>query len=371
MAVNGVSTSGQQVINTTTAMDLVKTTLDNLETQDYSETFAYQRYAVCEGLFQSNRVPVSGGATGRQRRVRLGTEENARGTRLFATGALTVGNVMQTMYEPWVMFEAGMAYEVTEIARNRGAAQIVDLVKTRRSAMWEDICNYFERRGMLGPDSSTDDLNPKGLLFHCRMLNTGVSDPSGGFNGTYGIFQDGTSTQTVAGLDSSNTDFGRLRNWAWTHSGTLDAATLRQLRVAINRVNWRPPKMGKYAGKAKETDYKQFRVYWPQTFGEQYQEIVNAGPDDREGNFSPFWGDLPYGPVETVSTPVLDGVANYPIIGVDHGFTKVYASAGRWMVENDPLTDPTNHRIFNIWYDCDYLIACDEPRRNFVGHTVR
>ena len=21
--------------------------------------------------------------------------------------------------------------------------------------------------------------------------------------------------------------------------------------------------------------------------------------------------------------------------------------------------------------NCDYLIACDEPRRNFVGHTVR
>jgi len=365
----GITTAGAGVINTTTAIDLIKTTLDNLDRQSFTETFAYQRYPVCEGLFQGDKLPADGGATGRQKRIRVDVIENARGTRLYAPGSLIAKDVMQTLTWPWVMHEAGMIYEVSEVARNKGSAQIVDLVTTRRSAMWEDIANYFERRGMISPDASTDDLNPQGLLFHARMLATGTSDSVGGFNGVYSQYQDGTSTASVGGITASTAKFNRLRNWAWTHDGVVNSTFLRQLRTAINRVNWRPPKMGTFKD-PKEQRFNQFKVYWNQTSGEQYQELVNSGPDDREGNASPFWGDLPYGPVDTVSTPVLDGVSNTPVIGIDHSVTKVVVLRGRWMVEDEPLRDPNNHRIINVWYDSEYAICCDDPRRNFCGHTA-
>jgi hypothetical protein len=366
---NGIVTAGSAVV-TTIAIDLVKTTLDDLERQSFTETFQHQRYAVCEGLFMSDRLPSDGGAVGRQKRIRISSTENAHGTRLFATGQLSIKDIMQTLNWPWVMHEAGMAYETEEVARNKGSAQIVDLVKTRRSGMWEDICNYFERRGMMTPDSSSDDLNPQGLLFHARMLADNAVDTVGGFNGMYAVYQDGTETTTVGGIDASTAKFSRLRNWAWTHDGFVDSTFLRQLRTAINRVNWRPPQMGRFQN-PKTAAMNNYRIYWQQSFSEQYQELVNAGPDDRDGNASPYWGDLPYGPVDTVSTPVLDGVANSPVIGIDHSTTKVVVMRGRWMVEDEPLRDPSNHRIFNMWFDSSYLVCCDDPRRNFCGHTVR
>lgn len=368
---NGISTSGQQVINSTTAIDLVKTTLDHLEYGDFTETFALQRYPVCEGFFQKGRLDASGGgATGYQRRTRLDVNENSRGTRLYKTGALLRKDIMQTLYFPWVMHETGMIYEVDEINRNKGSAQIVDIVQTERSGMWEDCANYFERRGMLGPDSSTDDENPQGLLFHARFLGTGVTDPVGGFNATKGLYGDATDTTNVGNIDSSIAKFSRLRNFAATHNGVCDMQFLRQLRTAINRVGWRPPKLGTYKNPQAQT-YSNFKVHWNQNFAEQYMEIVNSGPDDRNGNASPFWGDMPYGPVDTVSTPVLDSISNTPVIGIDFNSTKVITVRGRWLVPDEPMRDPTNHRVINFWYDSTYAIVCKDPRRNFNLHTVR
>lgn len=366
---NGIS-AGSPVINSTTAIDLVKTTLDKLEKKGFTETFKYRRYPVTENLFQSNRLPVDGGATGVQKRIRLDAIENSQGTRLFATGQLQVKDVTQTMQHSWVMHEAGMAYETEEIARNSGDSEIVNLVTVRRSAMWEDICNYFERRGLITPDASDDDLNPQGLLMHARMLGLNEEDTVGGFNGTTAVYQDGTTSTLVGGLDASVAKFNRLRNFAFTHNGVVDGTMLRQLRTAISRVDWRPPTMGQFAN-ARAAQVNQLKMYWQQSFSEQYGEIVNAGPDDRDGNASPYWGDLPYGPVDTISTPVLDGVANSPVIGIDHSVCGVVVLRGRWMVKDEPIRDPNNHRVFNVWYDSTYLIRCTDPRRLFCGHTKR
>ncbi len=359
-------------ISAAAALDLVATTLNEIPRGSFTQTLALNAYPVCDRIFgSSGRITADGGQSGREWRIRLTENESARGTRLYATQTYNQVDVMATLVEPWYMHEASYLIETAEVARNRGAARIVKLVKTRRDACYESIANFFERRGLLCPDSASDDLNPRGLLFHCRGLAAGQVDPVGGFNGTTAIYRDGTTTSLVGGLDATIAKNARLRNWAFTHNGAMDPGLLRQLRTAIMRVGFRPPRSMKLDGPNTVVDRSRFTIFWQQAIGEAYSDLVNTGPDDRNGNASPFWGDLPFGPVETVSTPALDNESNVPILGVNHNTTRVCVMSGQWLVEDEPIRSPTQRRLLVNGIDSQYTITNDNPRVNFIGHTPR
>jgi hypothetical protein len=358
-------------ISASQALDLIRTTLNDIPRGKFTQTFALNSYPVCEALFGSGRISSSGGARGRDRQIRLADNESARGTRLYASQAYTQVDVMGTLFEPWIMHEASYVIETGEIHRNAGGARIVDLVKTKRDACYESIANYFERRGILPPDNQADDLNPKGLLFHLRPLGANVVDPVGGFNGTTAIYGDGSTTTLVGtNLDATQTRNNRLRNWVATHGGQVDPLLIRQMRTAVNRVGFKPPKNMKLSG-GDTTSTAMFSIMWSELLSEQYADLVNAGPDDRNGNASPFWGDLPFGPVSTKAVPVLNSISYNPIMGVNLNETKCVALEGQWLVEDEPVRSATQRRVIVNGIDTQYTITCDNPRANFLLHTPR
>ncbi|MCE2654761.1 MAG: hypothetical protein LW650_15380 [Planctomycetaceae bacterium] len=357
-------------ITSAQALDLVATTLNNIPRGSFTQTFALNSYPVCELLFGGGRITADSGSRGREKRIRLAENESARGTRMYATQSYAQVDTMGTLFEPWVMHEAHYIIDKSEVARNRGAAQIVDLVQTRRDACYESIANYFENRGLLPPDNAADDLNPKGLLFHCRPLAAGQVDPVGGFNGINAVFRDGLTTSLVGGIDASIPANSRLRNWAATHNGAIDPQLIRQLRTAVNRVGWRPPKNMKLTG-GDTTQRQQFAILWSQPFAEAYADMVNAGPDDRNGNASPFFGDLPFGPVTTYAVPALDSLAYQPICGVNMAFTKLVALRGEWMLEDEPVRGDGQRRVMKMGVDSQYCIMSENPRANFILHAPR
>jgi len=360
---NGLSASA--------ALDLVTTTLNEIPRGDFIQTFRYSSYPVCEMLFGSGKISADSGSIGVERRIRLVENESARGTRLYASQSYAQVDAMDFFVEPWVMHEASYVIETSEIARNTGAAQIVNLVKTRRDSCYESVANYFERRGILPPDSATDDLNPKGLLFHVRPLGTNAVDPNGSFGGTTAVYLDGTTTTMVGGrLDATAPRNSRLRNWAATHNGTIDPQTIRTLRTAVNRTGFKPPRNMKFSG-GDTTNRSKFAIMWGQPYAEQYADFVNAGPDDRNGNASPFWGDLPFGPVDTVAVPVLDDISYAPIVGINMNMTKVVGLKGSWLVEDEPVRSPDQRRVIVNGIDSQYAIMTENPRANFIIHAPR
>lgn len=358
-------------ITASSALDLVTTTLNDIPRGSFIQTFAYNSYPICETLFGSGRIAADSGSQGVERRIRLVENESARGTRLYASQSYAQIDTMGTFNENWVMHEAAYTIETAEVARNLGAAQIVDLVRTRRDACYESVANYFENRGMLPPDSATDDLNPRGLLFHIRPLGTSAIDQVGSFGGTTAVFRDGATTSLVGNrLDATDPKNSRLRNWAATFNGVVDPLLIRQLRTAINRTGFRPPRNMKLTG-GETTNRSKFTIMWSQPLAEQYADYVNSGPDDRNGNASPFYGDLPFGPVDTVGVPILDNISYTPIIGVNLNFTKVVGLKGNWMVEDEPVRSPQQRRVMVMGIDSQYTVVCENPRANFILHTPR
>lgn len=359
-------------ITTATALDLATTTLNELGRGSFTSTLRYQSYPLAERLFGRRLKNITGGATGAERRIRLRENETARGTRMYATKTYRQTDLMATLLFPWVRTTADYVTEVSEMRRNKGGARIVDLIKTRREGAYESLANYFETRGFTTPDTPTDDLNPMGLLGHIVPLATGQVDPVGGFNGVTTTFGDGQTSTLIGGLDRNIAANSRLRNWAFSHDGAITPALIRQLRTAIARVGFRAPSGWKLGTGADTTQQRSsmFTIFWNQILADAYADYVNNGPDDRNGNASPFFGDLPFGPVDTVGTPALDGVARSPILGVNFGQIEVAVCDGAWMVENEPMVHPEQHTTLLYNIDCEFTIRNHNPRAHFVGCTV-
>lgn len=353
------------------AGDLLTTTLARMPRGQFTNTIKHQYYALCERLFGDGKIRAKGG-TRFEKRIRLRENESARGLRLFQSVSRTVVDVMSRLAAEWCHAEGSASWDVRELMMNESDAedQIIELIETRRQGAYESLANFFEDRGFLTPGSATDDLNPLGVAYWVRPLGTGVTDPIGGHNGTTAVFQDATTSALIGGQDATLAENSRLRNWAATvPTGEITPATMDLIRVACRRTNFRNP-----AGFRLRENRRVARkrcIYWSQDQADQYARLVNLGPDDRNGNLSPYSGDLPFMDCDTAGASALDNVANSPIYGVNHNHLYVVALKGAWMQEDKPVRDRDQRHVYTMGIDSSYQIFCDNPRAMWVIHTPR
>jgi len=278
--------------------------------------------------------------------------------------------VMAMMAAEWFHHEGKIMYDVRELAMNASDEErVIEWIKTQQDAEMEEICNYWELNGFLAPTSAGDTRFPLGMKYWIRGLGSGVTDIRGGFNGTTAVFRNGSTSSVVGNIDAAIPANERWRNWAFTHGGSLNMQTLRSMTTAMKRTRFAPPPGMK--GSTNTSGKSKLRVYWNQQFSEDYEEIVNRGPDDRNGNASPFSGDLMYRDVQTVATPALDSEADAPILGVNHNHLYVITLQNMWMQKDKPINDVDQRHVFTQGIDSSGQIVCDNPRSCWIGHAVR
>ena len=353
------------------AGDLLTTTLARMPRGKFINTIKYQNYALCERFFGDGKIRAKSG-TRYEMRTRLRENESARGVRLYQSVSRDVIDVMSRLWAEWCHAEGHASWDSRELLMNEGDSedQILELIDTRRQGAYESMANFFEERGFFTPMNSSDDLNPLGVAYWVRPLGSAVTDPIGGFNGITAVYQDGTTTTTIGGQDANLLDNARLRNWAATiPSGEITPGVMDLIRVGMRRTNFRNPtgfKLRENSGAKRKRC-----IYWSQDQADQYTRLVNLGPDDREGNLSPFSGDLPFMDADTCGAPILDNVANSPIYGINHNHLYVVTLKGAWMQEDKPVRDRDQRQVWTMGLDCSYQIFCDNPRSQFVIHTPR
>ena len=117
---------------------------------------------------------------------------------------------------------------------------------------------------------------------------TSVADLTGGFNGQYIRYLHGstvTVAATLAGIDASVATNSKWRALGATRAtSTIDLTTCQTIRRGMERTSSRRSPCSR-ASRGSTTDAV---VFMSQNDHDVYKQIVEDGPDDRNGDVFPF-----------------------------------------------------------------------------------
>ena len=353
--------------------DLIESTLPDLPEQYFEVTWTNNDYEFCR-IYQTERMEIDGG-TQIERKVMLSPTGNARYRRLFDTDTPAVADVLQTITVPWCQIGTHYSWDKLELMRNRGSAKgFIRLLETRRiDGLWS-LADLIEDRAWKTPTNSSDDLFPYGVPYYLNMLD--ADSTTGGFNGQTIRFQDGTTSTTCAGLDSSTN--ARWKNYAATYT-KVDNVLLRAFRKAALLTKFKAPLILNDPAQMR-TAAK--RIYTDADTAVELQDLADQKQDNHSGKdvlsniSSDAYGSVYVNKIPVVYITELDGVtdpvtsgATAPIYCID--FTKFipYVQDGYWMEEGEPMTDRGQHTTFTVFLDGAHNNLCTNRRTaGFVLH---
>lgn len=347
--------------------DLIKTTLKHFKNRGkFEAVFQYQRYHFIDEVFERDKYSVQDG-TAIQWTLSMGGNGTARHAGLYATrNQRNVVDTVKIGSQPWCYADAESYFHTFELKANRNASSIANTVKQRFFAGYIDLANLIEARAMQAPNDSSDTENPSGVPFWICMLGSGVTDPVGNFGGQTAIYGDGSTTTTTGALNRATSPL--LRNWAATHTG-MGSALMDTIRRGTVYANFKAPR------NVKEMYYgptKKLRILMSLAYQAEYARMVNLGPDNRNGDLSPFGTELNFMGIRVVGVPTLEGAAYNPVYCVDFGVFQPVVHSEFWMKESEPDTDINQRHVYVVGIDSWYNYICTNPRAaGFVVHNAR
>ncbi|HZW07301.1 MAG TPA: hypothetical protein VFF65_09265 [Phycisphaerales bacterium] len=348
--------------------DMLEATLEALPEADISDAVTYNTYAFNDYLL-ANMPKQTGGAVGARYDFNVGTGELSRGVGMYEVDNFSMRpGVLRHCVAPWVILTDEILYDISELARNAGGAEVANTLDERRTDMLKRAADTTEVYASGVPDSATDLKRWRGAPYWARKLRVGQEDPVGGFNGTHVTFRDGSETADMDGQDRSIVANSRMRNWNFTHGGVVDRTLMRAMILALIRTKWKSPrnKQGiNRNGTSKVACFMGTDLYI------QFGEWISAGPDNRNGNAMPFYDNLKFGPADLVHAQVLDEDPDMPLYGLDWKTIHLKALTGRWNSQFPwrPSANASNVMVKKT--DWEATAYCKNPRNNFVGHLKR
>jgi hypothetical protein len=354
-------------ISNASLLDLQATTLKNLPNMEFEVVLNLQSYPVLDRWFRGNKKQIESG-TSIERNIMLDTSGNAQHVRLYQKTPINVGEVQTKLTAPWVQAQTHYSIERREALRNRSPARYIDLLKSRRIDATLDLAKLLEARAWSTPNTSSDDLNPRGLPYWISMTDSG-SASTGDFIGKTIRYGDDTTSTTKAGIDASTSANAMWRNWAGVYS-SINAAFVTQLREAFHALDFKSPITVADLQKGPASNFK---IYMGRANLCAYEDLT-AGKNEGQnyGNdLAKFYGNTVFRRVEVVHTPSLNDVTYAPIYGVNHSKFYPVVLDGDWMREGEPMADVEQHNVFTTFLDCSYQYFCTNVREGgFVLHTA-
>jgi hypothetical protein len=67
--------------------------------------------------------------------------------------------------------------------------------------------------------------------------------------------------------------------------------------------------------------------------------------------------------------PKLDADTTNPVYGVDHSTFYPICLRGNYLRESKPMTDATQHNVYQVFVDLSYNYICLDRRRNWVFYV--
>lgn len=351
--------------------DVINSTLDNLPAK-YQETVALSNHVLVKLFFTDFRQGVPDG-TGYRMNIRVLDATTHKQVLPYQGTKTKHEDVSAFQVTDWTFGENKIEFEEKLIMMNGGGSRIYEYMKMQRSAKYANTILVKERMLANLPDNPSDSLKYWGLPYWFRTLNTGAADPTGGFNGKYVIWPDGTAATTLrAGLDLNTTRNARLPNFVGTYSGYIDEALFDLLTRAMTRTDFGSIfqlEGEKPAGSSPGDMY----VLADHDRADQLEKRVNKGPDDQQGDVRRFTAPTFRG-VKIVRTPILSEspITYAPIYGVKRAKTRGIVLGGEWLREGKAINSPEQLQTWVRGIHDTSNLTCDDARSGgFVLHTVR
>lgn len=354
---------------------LLNTTLSKFLKGRFIGTQQLQAYAACEKFILTSKNGISMDSHNFEWEVAMRSNTGSfRGVDFHEAWSALEGPAPTRAKVPVIKYEGkGIVFDAREKQLNAGVGQIVDLMKVKRDRFFHEVFKVLEADIFGLPGSTTQGTKLWGLPRWARpsmdVSGAFVTDTTGGFNGTYIRFSNGTAGYaTLANIDASEVNNEEWRNWCFTHGGTMTIDVCRAVKRANNYTKFRafPKKIG-------DTVMGMVSVFMCQEFHEDYINLVNAGPDDRgtggkSADLFPFQDGTLNG-VNIVRTPQLDGDATLPIYGVRHDHVYMGRMPGFWFKESGFREKPNAHNSLYAPIDVCGNLICESPREAlWVGH---
>lgn len=346
--------------------NVVKAALPKVK-KGFSETQKLNRFVAQREFIADaeSKTPI-GGTFGWTLRLRSATG-STQALRAYQAVGFSKGFYNERAQVSFVnLTNTAMVFDRIEMGYNSASPEkLYDIVDEAYSASREDMAVRNEAIIFGRRDNASDDTAPSGLmeLFPPTCDTSGVftADPVGGWNGVTIVYGDGSVGTTYANIDASPIANERHRSWCASHQGVMDESLALLIKRAQDELNFDP--IDDLKG---EMPADELVIFLDPEFKQQYDAIVNRGPDPRNGDLFPSRKYTLNG-TRLVSTTQLRSDPTRSIYGIRKSLVKVVKAKGMWMVEGEGIV-PGAHNV--KYMPIDYAWQFANYNRQLAGFRI-
>lgn len=332
-------------------------------------TMTLQDYTMYNWLFKQVAENIKSGKRLEWRYMRNHSGE-AVATSPFQILPTVYRDLWSTGYSNWTQCQKRATWNEMVAGDMGGEAELADeMDKPILDVLWGSM-DYLENSPFRVKQNSSDLVTPDGIPFWFPKLAAGYEDTTGSFVGGSSThpaaYADGTTTSTIGGTDRSVVT--QARTAVGTYNG-VNAGMLDTLRHLQNITNFKvPTDVQQYVAASKA----KWRLISGFTAQEQYEALVNAGPDDRNGDANPFAGELTFRGMKWERVAAMNDLADSPIYGINSSqfFPFRHAKFWNYWTKTDSVPGDTQTLYKDLFFKFNFA-AVKEKEAGFCLHRVR
>lgn len=331
--------------------DLGRLTLNDLGKLKWTDlTLDQQELIVMPMLMKKEKVQFDGGK-GHQFNLMVSLSGNAQNIGLYQVIQPTVGETMIQGSVPWRHTTTNYSYDRRELAMNRGASQIVNLLKTRRTDAMIGLAKKMEEDFWSKPATSADTIKPFGVDYWI------VKNASAGFNGG----DPSGFTAGAAGIATAT--YPRWKNYTDQYVAITKDDLITRWRKAATKTAFKPPvSVEQYNRGAQRYGY-----YCNYTVIGALEGLLEGQNDNLGNDLASKDGEAMFRKVPVKYVPMLDSTdTQQSIYGIDWSVFYPVFLQGEYMREEGPDKNPNQPSVYTVNIDTSYNWVCKDRRKQMI-----
>ena len=329
--------------------DMVELTLKRYRKKKWVDlSLDLTEYFAMGSLFRAKRIK-EGGGTKINWKIQTDNTETARTTELFDTDSTEVKDLVTAAEMPWALMTVNWSYDEREPLFNSGFEQLVDEIKVREHAAYNDLCELMETHLWgAGPTSSTQRRPPPSSIPWWCPTNA-----TAGFNGgNPGSWSD------TAGIDADTVT--AWNNYTNSYSQVIRSDFVKKLRLMGHKTRFKPPHQ--FAQLDSGGPNLTYCTTW--TVTEELDELTESRNENLGADLSKYQGATVFKGAPIIPIPYLDdNTTNDPIYQIDWRVFRPVVKTGLDMKRHKPEKKDNAHNTFVVHIDHSQQYICYNRRR--------
>lgn len=331
--------------------DLVTSTLDDLGRGSFEQIATdLTEHEAMSRILKRDKVAFQSG-TGIQWTVMVKDSGNAKNIGMFQEDATDVQDVLKQASVPWRHTVTSWAFDRRELLMNRGAAEIVDLLRVRRADGMISLSKLMEKNFWSKPADSTDETEPFGVPYWL------VKNATEGFNGG-----NPAGFSSGAGNLSSST-YPKWSNWSAKYVNFSKADLIRKLRKGHRNIMFKSP--------VSIPDFRRgagqkYRLYTNESVIAAIEDLGEAQNENLGRDIASLDGTMVFKGNPIIRVPYLDPDTTNPIYMLNFGWFYPTFLRGDWLRESGVKQKANQHNTFCVFIDCTWNICMRNRRYHAV-----